>query len=348
MNRKVDVSLSFFGKPYQTIVTLHSLFQHSRQHIDKVYLSIERQQPHEDWDGIYKVVDFFREKNIRFKLFQPRYFLNPNVNDYERTRSDKEYRQSIMFQHSLEDSDKKYVCVLHNDLLFHGDMIGAMLEKLKQSPEELAGIGSIGQCWSCPASWAKVCTPSTFEQYKPSPNAAIELHEAFDTPRQERDIDVIKAGRVHPLPECRLNEYCCLINIPLYRQNTLPAGDIGCYGGGWDGVDLGTVWSHDMYNRGYRFQHVPLEDYVRHAPFDDSGSGTLSYTRNEQYWKAEANARAYIEKYLGKVELSPSSQVRVSVNRLKRQLKPMVLQALGVIKPASKPKPAVKVPELKE
>jgi hypothetical protein len=299
--KPVDVSIAFYGKPYQAIVTIESLMRHSGQHIDKIYLSRERLQPHDDWDGIFKIIDVFRDRTINghkvnLEISYPHYFLGLGVSDYERARTDERFRQSIMYQYALETTDKKYMCVMHNDMLFHGDMIGEMLKMFAKGPETLAGIGSIGQCWSCPAGpgWANVCHSEKFEQYKPTQEEAIALQEAQPTPRQEINLRVLRSGRVHPLPECRLNEYCALIDVEKYRENTLPRGTIGCYGGGWSGTDTATVWSHDMYQRGYTFQHLTLENYVRHAVFDETGSGTAANSRADNYFKSERNAEKYI------------------------------------------------------
>jgi hypothetical protein len=60
MTPKVDVGLAFYGKPYHTIVTIKSLIKHSGKHIDKIYISRERKQPHDDYIGIFKVIDYFR------------------------------------------------------------------------------------------------------------------------------------------------------------------------------------------------------------------------------------------------------------------------------------------------
>ena len=295
MTKRVDLAIAFFGKPMQTIIAIKSMMEHSGAHIDKIYLTNEQVQPHNDWSGLHKVINYFRNEPIKFVVHRPHYFLAPNAADVEQTRHNSRYRHSIMYQYALEHTDKPYLCVIHNDMLFHGDMIGAMLAAFDEQPD-LAGTGAIGQCWSCPASpaWGKRCSSTTMHIYRPAKEEAIEVHKAHATPRQALDIDIIEAGRVHPLPECRLNEYSALINVATYRQTTLPKGEIGCYGGGWHGADLGTVWFHDMFNRGYKFRHFVLEDYATHAPFDDTGSGSIAYSRSDRYWNAERTAIDYI------------------------------------------------------
>lgn len=305
----------------QTIIAIKSIMNYSRQHIDKIYLSHEQVQPHGDWSGLHKVIDYFRGEPVTFIVQRPYYFLAPDAGDVERAIRDKKYRHSIMYQYALESTDKPYLCVIHNDMLFHGDMIGPMLAAFDEQPE-LAGTGAIGQCWSCPASaaWGGKCSSTTMDEYRPTKEEAIALHKAYDTPRKKIDLEVIEAGRVHPLPECRLNEYTALINIGIYRQSTLPVGDVGCYGGGWKGADLGTTWFYEMFNRGYKFKHFVLEDYVKHAPFDDSGSGSIAYSKSDRYWKAERLAVDYInENYPKKADFGFPVWLNTQVDMIKRQ-----------------------------
>ncbi len=323
MSEKIDVSIAFYGKPHQTIVTIQTLLRYSNRHIDKIYLTNERSQPHGDYSGIYKVTDYFRGKpDIRLEIFRPRYFIAVGVNEYDRAKRDTAYRQSIMFQYPLETTDKKYLCVIHNDMFFYGDIIGEMLKRYQTGAANLAGIGSIGQCWSCPAGpdWGNVCNSEKYREYVPTQEEALQLAAAHNTPRQALQIAVIRNGRVHPLPECRLNEYCAMIAVDIYRRETIPAGTIGCYGGSWKGVDLGTVWSHDMYRKGYVFQNILLEDYVKHAAFDHSGSGTESYSRSTTYWASEARAKAYIEKEWGELHFSWLGRLQAFRARLVRIL----------------------------
>ncbi|MEI7584737.1 hypothetical protein [Runella sp.] len=322
MSKKVDVSIAFYGKPYQAIVTIKTLMKYSGQHIDKIYLSRERLQPHNDYAGIFKIIDYFRnDPVVKLVIQYPHYFLGLGVKDYERAKNDTRFRQSIMYQYPLEMTDKKYLVVMHNDMLFYGNMIGEMLKTFENGPKNLAGVGSIGQCWSCPAGpdWGNKCHSKMFEQYVPTTEEAIALAEKHATPRREIQLKVLRNGRTHILPECRLNEYCAMIDVEKYQKETLPKGDIGCYGGGWNGVDTATVWSHDMYKRGYTFRHLTLEDYTRHAAFDTTGSGTKANSSSDIYWNAEKNAEKYIVDNFGPLNFSSYVNLATSYDAIKRK-----------------------------
>ena len=64
---QIDVSIAFYGKPYQTIATIESLLRQSSQHIDTVCITCEKQQPWEDYSGIYKIINVFDSRVINGK-----------------------------------------------------------------------------------------------------------------------------------------------------------------------------------------------------------------------------------------------------------------------------------------
>lgn len=335
MSKKVDVSIAFFGKPYQAIVTIKTLMKYSGQHIDKIILSRERKQPHEDYVGIFKIIDYFRnDPAVKIEVQYPKHHLGLGVKDLERAKVDTAWRQSIMYQYALETTDKKYLCIMHNDMLFYGDMIGEMLKMFEKGSENLAGIGSIGQCWSCPAGpdWGAKCESKKYQEFVPTKEEALQLTAAHNTPRKDIQLRVIGEGRVHILPECRLNEYCAMIDVEKYRKETVPNGTIGCYGGGWGGVDTATIWSHDMYSRGYKFAHLTLEDYTRHAPFDDTGSGTKANTSSEIYWYAEKKAEEYIVENFGAINFSSYVSRANWMDKVKRKAWLGIIHTFGFAK----------------
>jgi hypothetical protein len=213
---KVDVAIAFYGKPYNTIVTIKTLIEYSGQHIDTIYLTRERRQPHGDYIGIFKVIDYFRNvQDVKLKIQYPYYHPGLGAHDLERAKIDTRWRQSIMYQYAFETTDKKYLCIMHNDMLYHGDIIGAMLTKFRHGPANLAGIGSIGQCWSCPAGpdWGNKCNSSKYRAYVPSMEEALQLTDTYATPRRDIQRRIIQKGRVHLLPECRLNEFCAMFDV---------------------------------------------------------------------------------------------------------------------------------------
>ncbi|MBP6387396.1 MAG: hypothetical protein KA313_09005 [Pseudarcicella sp.] len=336
MTNKVDISLVFYGKPYNTMVTIESLMRVSGQWIDKIYLTHEKKQPHGDWDGIFKIIDIFKNKKINghtvnLVIFKPKYFMSVGFKDLASTLKNKDLRQSIMFQYPLETSDKKYLCTVHNDMLFHKDMIPDMIKKMESNPTKVAGVGSVGQCWSCPAgpNWGNVCQSNNYFNYVPTQKEAIDLHQKHHTPRKDLDIKIIESGRVHPLPECRLNEYFAMIDTEKYRKNTIPNGNIPCYGANWEGADLATSWTYEMHHLGYIFKHITLEDYVQHAPFDLTKSGTEATFNSNKYLVSENNAKKYFEENYYTLNYSNQFYINKSIDTLKRTTKGFLIKIIN-------------------
>ncbi|MFT4032826.1 MAG: hypothetical protein QM669_10435, partial [Siphonobacter sp.] len=171
----VDVSIVYFGKPYQTLVSLLSLLKYSRQHIDTIHISVECKQPHGDSNGIFTILEGL--KNEKIELYYPSQFYQLGPLDYQQVKTNSSLRWSLPYQYALEKATGKYLFILHNDMLFHADMIGAMLEE-GFAKRKIAGAGSIGQCWSCAAKWDNKCSGAVQEQYIPTQEEAIAVHEA--------------------------------------------------------------------------------------------------------------------------------------------------------------------------
>ena len=323
-----DVCVIYYGKPYQTIISILTLMKYSRQHVNKVYITVEKQQPFEAYGDIYKVIQAL-EPLVPLDLHYPKFFYNLDTLDFERVKHQEAYRWSIPYQYALENSAMRYLFILHNDMVFHRDMIGEMFPVFQENPA-MAGVGSIGQCWSCPANTAGLCGGSVYQQYVPSQAEAIALHERYDTPRKVKDIEILKTGRVHPLPECRLNEYACMIDLEIYRKTTLPFSDNVCFGGNWGfTADLGTGWFHQMVNQGYQFRHFVLEDYAIHSFFNPVGQGIGAYSNRENYFLSERNALAYLqENFKTDASLNPTNTVRSGLRQIRYKYPKQILHLL--------------------
>jgi hypothetical protein len=296
---KADVCVTYYGKPHQTIISILTLLQHSRKHINKIFITVEKKQPFGLYGDVYQVIQRI-EPLIPIDLYYPKYFYDLDDLDYERAQREDDFRWSIPYQYALEKSDMDFLFIMHNDMVFHKDMIGEMLPSFEGN-EKLAGTGSIGQCWSCPGYSAGLCHGSRFHEYVPTKDEAIALHQKYDTARKVKDLKVIETGRVHPMPECRLNEYACLIKLHAYRKTTLPGGSNVCFGGNWGGytADLGTGWFYQMVNQGFQFKHFVLEDFAIHSKFNPVGQGIQANTKKDNYLKSEKNARQFLIENFG-------------------------------------------------
>ena len=274
MTFKVDVCINVYGKPWQTLCTLKSLMKHSGQHIDKIYLIKEKHQPYED--SIEWVYEYF--DNLIIYEPENHVFLHFNyVNNSRFKVSD------IRYQYGIENSDKKFIFITHNDVLYTGNIIGEMLETIGDS----VGIGEIGQCWNCPAKANGLCSGEKFNEWNPTYDEVISL-----LPYVRSEHNMIDKENPKPLPECRLNEWACLINRELSNKETYPIGDTPPFG--TVGLDTATVWFRSMYLKGYKF--VDYRKNFIHCYWSDIPSGYQTQLNHDKYILSEENAKQYYKK----------------------------------------------------
>jgi hypothetical protein len=285
MGEKVDVALHVLLKPYQTMVALKTLMQHSGRHIDKIYLIQEKNQPPDTFDSVLKAFG-----NI--VQFIPDYFLGISSTDRKKYH-DQKYRYSLRYQYAIENTDKKYLYITHNDILYTADTIGDMLDILDE--DEYAGVGQIGQCWNCPAFIAKQCSGDTYLEYDPSYEAVMTLVEKYPPARGQQFISLIDKEQPMPLPECRLNEFGCLIDLGKIRHEVIPCGTTDPFGT-YVGIDLASSWFRDLALKGYKFKNYDLYKSCRHGWGPLSGHQTLM--NFNEYQNAESKALEYYEKNL--------------------------------------------------
>lgn len=314
----VDVAISYYGKPYQTIVTLFSLLEHSRAYLGKIYLGIERKQPYEDaWAGVYWIQELFAGQGVEL-VFNERFV--PWLADNDPRTLDPPTRRSVRYQAALEDTLRPYLLISHNDVLYRRDLIGPMLEQLRTGPNTTAGVGHIGQCWNCAAFAAGLCASPYYRQYVPTQAELLALMDAHPMPRDRRNRTLVEKGNVYPLPECRLNEHVCLLDVAKYRQYTLPKGPAPYFGGVWDGSDTAAAWFREMVRQGATFENFHYEPYADHAPFSAEGSGNSADNVRGLYDDIERQARQYMIDHYHPDAFSLRTQFRAGLLRARKRL----------------------------
>ncbi len=288
MVRLVDIAMSVYGKPFQTAVTLASLFENCGKLIDKVYLQEEFNQPH--GSCISQVIDSFPDQ--RFIHYIPKCFLGWHSHNLVNLR-DMNYRQSIRYQFAWENTDKKYLFISHNDCLYHSDIIGNMLDKVEGT--YYSGIGLIGQCWNCPASIANVCNRENYLAYNPTFDEVRVLIATHTSARTR--IDMIDPAHPVPLPECRLNEFACLINLEACRSEVMPIGAVVPFA--FVNLDVGTEWFRQLSVRGHRF--LNWSGGFKHGPFSPKNNGHAADFDVVEYNQSEKEARQYLVEHYPEV-----------------------------------------------
>lgn len=277
----VDVAINVYGKPYQTAVTLLTLLKHSGPWIDKIYFVEERRQPKgTDLKPLLRVL------GNRVTHYRPWFwFWVNNELKYRWAFRFAAVRAGIRYQYAWEQSDKDYLFVVHNDVLFEGDLIGRYLSEI----DSYAGVGPIGQCWNCPAFAAQLCDSTRYLAYRPSREELRQLSERYPAPR-ENEYERCFPDHSWPLPECRLNEFAALVNLKTARSLTMPQGDLYPFGLA-GGFDVGSHWFHQMNLAGFPFKHVPLEPLAYHGWVSSARSGHGALFDQDRYAAEEAMAR---------------------------------------------------------
>ena len=277
----IDVAINVYGKPYHTLVSLLSLLKHSGKWIDKIYVQFENKLPH--GDEVEWIKKYLPDNTI---YSTPKFYFG------YRTSMDKlgndDYRLSVRYQYAWENSDKDFLFTLHNDMLFKGDIIGEMLERIKDK----AAIGSIGQCWNCPAN--NVC--KSFETFKPTYEEAIKIVKENPASKDRTTVELIDKVNPMPLPECRVNEWACLINLKKLKNEVIPIGDTPPFGCTRLHFDTGVDWFRSLYLKKYEFVNWDGEKdgFFTHAPFTICGGNSLDGNKII-YKKAESVAREYFK-----------------------------------------------------
>ena len=283
MDKKVDVIVQSYGKSEQLRCTLESLYTHSSQWIDKIYLIEEKERPFNDKDCKW-VTEYF--ENIEYH--KPKNYINP----YTVPCSNVPY-DLIRHQWGIDKSDKKYVFICHNDVLFTGDIIGNMINEIinfeNNNPNEiLAGIGSIGQCHNCPA--LDICGGGEkWNKWEPT----WEDINNLKLPHIRTRKDNLHKTIPKLMPECRLNEFACIINKEITIEDTNNLF-------GQFSEDSGVNWFRFMYEKGYKFIDYRKDFHHGYWSPKMGGSGFQTQQNKEAYFEAEEAAKKYFEEHFAK------------------------------------------------
>lgn len=296
---KVDVSLNIFAKPYQTALALLSLLKHSGEHIDKIYLQFEPAGSRFDAVPPYAMAEYLGARAI---VTQPEIWIECDAVDKTRL-GDSAYRQSLRYQAAFEHTDKDFLFMIHNDVFIKKDIIGTFLGKI----DGAFAIGPLGQCWNCPASMPEVmqaaglgepCNGERYQEFKPS---FAQMEHLYAVAREQgakvrpywEGWDEFYRKQAWPLPECRVNEWACLIDMKQTRHLTRPFGDILPFGAyepcGSVTLDISVPWFRELNQRGLFARNFDVSRYLHHFV------GSFRVVR-EEYLQAEEKARIMLEK----------------------------------------------------
>ncbi|WP_421902304.1 hypothetical protein [Maridesulfovibrio sp.] len=295
MTFKADVAINVFGKVHQTALSLLSLLGCSGEHISKIYFQEEACTAEYEFKKHDAILKYLGDK---IEHFVPKYWNGIDPNDMERAASSEDYRLSIRYQYGWEKCQQRYLLTVHNDIEVTMDIVANLYNEL----DGHTGIGEIGQCWWCPAGQKGLCDSERYMEFKPSYQYLMKIYNKDMDYTQRRAYNLGLSDQYKenawPLPECRLNEWCALIDMDKARKDTMPMGSAVPFGArmpsgaligkNWDRpvcLDIAVQWFRDMLHMGHTFKHYDVNMDMIHDKL-----GSIKLDSAEAYVVAEQKA----------------------------------------------------------
>ncbi len=138
--QKIDVIISVCGKPLQTAYALLTLEKQCGHCIDKIYFIEENTSLRNINCGDHSFI--LGKLSRKIIHFIPKYWNYCFPIEYTRIK-DKDYRHSVRYQYGWEKSDKDFILIIHNDIVFYENIVSSMIESIGNN----VASGHIGQCW---------------------------------------------------------------------------------------------------------------------------------------------------------------------------------------------------------
>ena len=303
---KVDVAVQSFRKPESLLYTLMTLKAVAEDWVDTVYINDDCSN-----DGtaeLYKhpaVIEYFKPWKLDVRVNSRNVHVSqvyvPDTRpDYMNwwfvltkfkrfiDKKTTHNREDIRYQYAIDHTDKKYLFVIHDDVKFFKNIIELYAAQMEKNPN-LAIVGDLGQCWRC--KFAGKCSPKMLMSgQRPSPFWPL-------TPKTDGDFDPRRGYS----RDCRINEWCCLLDVEKCKAVTKK---YGCFIGNYYRYsDIGAFWFCEAVKAGYDFcDPLPSEcletqtsrcperepyywhawqGHSGHSVWVDQGQGIAQYNKDE-------------------------------------------------------------------
>lgn len=287
---KVDVAVQSYKKPELLLYMLMSLKKHSEKHIDTIFINDDSDVPLSELEKIYlnpQVTQYFApwkivlRQNSKTSGYWPRFVLGywpkgislPRMiyvlgKSFIRHKKIFISRKNVRYQSAFDNSKKKYLFVVHDDIVFNNDVLGLYLDSI--GDKDVAG--DLGQCWRC--CYQENCNPQKIlaGEY-PSKNFPDGIYN------KEKGLNHLA---------CRINEWSCLVKIQTELEIAKKYHVF--FGNFEDDGDVASYWFRTLVRNGYSFTDpLPTADlrwsnYVHgwighsgHSVWEDQGNGKKLY-----------------------------------------------------------------------
>ena len=271
---KIDVAIQSYKKPELLIYTLLSLKKYCEKHIDTIYINDDGST--DEQFSLYTSKEFrnaispikikTRKNSIRMGWwYAPVKGLAPkwgnsierilkNIKFSIKSKSIDAERSNIRYQWAIDNTDKKFLFILHDDVVFYDDVIDLYLKHI-QSMKNPGAVGDLGQCWRCGYS-TKGCTPE-------------KILKGYIPDKSWPDYKNDPKNRW----PCRLNEWCLMISVDAAKF--IEKHDSVLFGNYDNKGDIGAYWFSRLIKHKFSFSDPTLleknkKNFYMHA---DGGSG---------------------------------------------------------------------------
>lgn len=259
---KVDVAIQSYKKPESLIYTLLSLKEHCGDYIDTIYIN-------DDCSG-NGVIESYKSEELQKRMFPIKLKIRENTkkSGYTTTLLTKEMwkkkkiknklqligyiplkrlsfhstSDNVRYQWAINNTDKKYIFLIHDDIKFFDNVLKLYLEKMQEN-KNLAIVGDLGGCEFCEfGPCGEKCSPEKILK-------GIYPCKSYPITGKRKNKILTLLGRVNR--NCRINEWCCLINVFVAKKIE---NEFGIYFGNYEaGGDVGTYWFEKIIRLGYDF-----------------------------------------------------------------------------------------------
>lgn len=300
---KIDVAINSYKKPESLLYTLMTLKAVAGDKIDTVYINDDCSD-----NGAYElythpaVQEYFKPWNLNVRVntrnvgikevYVPGYrteymrtikFLLSNWKRFYSTAYPHN-RDDIRYQYALDHTDKDYLLLMHDDVRYVKDVVSLYLAAMEKDPQMIIA-GELGQCWRC--RFADICSPQKIMSGN-HPSRHWPLTPSPKNP-DVANFDPRKGFS----RECRVNEWCCMLNVKNARDVTEKSRSF--FGNMYKHADTGAYWFGMAVNLGYGFcdpfiaSGAKVADYYDHAwqghsghsVWVDQGDGKAKYDGGE-------------------------------------------------------------------
>jgi hypothetical protein len=299
MSHKVDVAIQSYKKPESLIYSLLSLHRQSKDSVDTVWINDDKSGG--DILDIYNSLALknalhpwkikVRENKVRMgwwlsfvKGYKPNYLsysfmLIRMLWNYYQSRHIFVERQDIRYQWAIDNTDKKYLFVMHDDMLIKKDVVGVYYKAISDL-DNPAIVGELGQCWRC-----------VFNKLGCTPEKIISGYRPGDF------WPMTKLSSSDHAWACRVNEWSAMLSVSAAKE--IEQKDRLFFGNFDNKGDTSAYWFATAVSSGYDFTDPinPSErnDFYVHG---DEGKSGHSVWVDQGNGKSQYKAAAIRERLL--------------------------------------------------